>query len=252
MIDAIHDECGIAAAIDLGPEGALPGQDGDAVRLLPGMLMDIQNRGQLAAGITSYDPRRAQVLRTHKALGSVQKAFSLDNKLAGVELMAHLAGPAGIGHTRYSTCGKDDVAYAQPLERPHGKLFKWFSFCFNGNVANHRELQAHLVDDLGYHLLRPDSDTELFMHYLAFAQRGARRLHRAVHRGLVGLVHAGMHAAGDRVEVVELATARDELAVDEVLEIHRRRHLRSPRPGNSRSACGRGRRWRARAARSPR
>lgn len=211
MIDAIHEECGIAAAIDLGPaaEGALPGQDGNAVRLLPGMLMDIQNRGQLAAGITSYDPGRAQVLRTHKALGSVQKAFALDNKLAGVELLAHLAGAAGIGHTRYSTCGKDDVAYAQPLERPHGKLFKWFSFCFNGNVANHRELQTHLVDDLGYHLLRPDSDTELFMHYLAFAQRGAKaKPWAAVFKRLVRVVDGAwsmcfLSAAG------ELVVARD-------------------------------------------
>ena len=60
-------------------------------------------------------------------------------------LQERLSGSVAIGHTRYATCGADDAAYAQPLERIHGKPFKWFSFCFNGNIANHRELAATYV-----------------------------------------------------------------------------------------------------------
>ncbi len=35
-------------------------------RLLPRMLLDIQNRGQLAAGITSFDPDHANLLKTRR------------------------------------------------------------------------------------------------------------------------------------------------------------------------------------------
>jgi len=171
MLDELKEECGIAAVVDLGPDD---GSSGDATALLPGMLLDIQNRGQLAAGITSYDPERPQILRTYKRLGSVSEAFHLNDQREARELLADIRGSMAIGHTRYSTCGADDLNYAQPLERMHGKTFKWFSFCFNGNIANHRQLADHLASDLGYHLLRPDSDTELFMHYIAFQQRGQK------------------------------------------------------------------------------
>ena len=61
-----------------------------------------------------------------------------------------------------------------PLSVSTVSALSGLAFCFNGNIANHSELADHLQDDLGYHLLRPDSDTELFMHYLAFQQRGQK------------------------------------------------------------------------------
>ena len=68
MSDLFH-ECGIAAVCHLpgdshplAPEG---GPD-EVSRLLPRMLLDIQNRGQLAAGMTSFNPGREQLLYTHK------------------------------------------------------------------------------------------------------------------------------------------------------------------------------------------
>jgi len=175
MLDGVRDECGIVAAVDLGPDDDDGSGPANATELLPPMLLDIQNRGQLAGGITSYDSGRRKILMTYKQLGGISEVFKLSDKNAMRELMAHLTGSMAIGHTRYSTCGADDVSYAQPLERVHGKAFKWFSFCFNGNIANHRELAAHLQDELGYHLLRPDSDTELFMHQIAFQQRRDRK-----------------------------------------------------------------------------
>ena len=35
---------------------------------------------------------------------------------------------------------------AQPFERHHGRRWKWFSFGFNGNVANYAELKKILLD----------------------------------------------------------------------------------------------------------
>ena len=38
-------------------------------------------------------------------------------------LMKEYAGRAAIGHTRYATCGAEDLAYGQPFERqPAGAL----------------------------------------------------------------------------------------------------------------------------------
>ena len=68
----LHHECGIAAIYHL-PGGEVsplcpePGPDG-ASRLMPRMLLDIQNRGQLAAGMTTYNPERSQLIDTHKRM----------------------------------------------------------------------------------------------------------------------------------------------------------------------------------------
>ncbi|TVR43762.1 MAG: amidophosphoribosyltransferase [Planctomycetota bacterium] len=213
--DSVRDECGIAVAAYLGHEaGGLETADPvDAARLIPGMLLDIQNRGQLAAGISTFSPERRPLIRTHKELGAVSEVFKLADKVANKALMQRLAGTIAIGHTRYSTCGADDVSYAQPLERVHGKPFKWFSFCFNGNVANHQQLAGKLVSEMGYHLTRPDSDTELFMHYLAFQQRGQRKANWRKALGALCRVIDGawslalINAAGD------LVVARDPVGI---------------------------------------
>ena len=98
-----------------------------ATRLIPGMLLDMQNRGQLAAGITSYNSGRLQLLQTHKDVGGVAEVFSMNHEDRYRLLMAEHAGQAAIGHVRYATCGKDDPSYAQPFERQHIARSKWFS-----------------------------------------------------------------------------------------------------------------------------
>ena len=55
--------------------------------------------------------------------------------------MKEFAGRAAIGHVRYATCGAEDHNYAQPFERQHLQKHKWFSFGFNGQLANYHELQ---------------------------------------------------------------------------------------------------------------
>ncbi len=79
--------------------------------------------------------------------------------------MKEIDGRAAIGHVRYATCGGDDRSYAQPFERPHIKKHKWFSFAFNGQLANYSELRCELLDDDNNHLAR-ETDTEVFMHQI--------------------------------------------------------------------------------------
>ena len=157
------DECGIAAVYSL--KKGLPDTETDLGSYIPLMLQDMQNRGELSAGMTSYAPDRPYLLKTWKALGQVKEAFKPSANYRQ-QMEEAMQGCAAIGHVRYATCGKDDVSYAQPFEREHGRLHKWFSFCFNGNIANHVDLNNYLVENKGYHISL-ESDTEIIMHYLA-------------------------------------------------------------------------------------
>jgi amidophosphoribosyltransferase len=139
--------------------------------MLPRMLLDLQNRGQLAAGISTYDPHRLQLISTHKEVGSVIEAFRLNYRPKFESIMRRCSGPAGIGHVRYATCGKDDKSYAQPMERMHGCKWKWFSFAFNGQLANYTQLAEELLRKEDYHLVR-DTDTDVIMHYISYELRG--------------------------------------------------------------------------------
>jgi amidophosphoribosyltransferase len=86
-------------------------------------------------------------------------------------ILEEYAGRAAIGHTRYATCGLDDARHAQPFERHHGRLWKWFAFAFNGNLANYGDLRDQLLAKRHYHFTL-DTDTEIIMHSLAYRLRG--------------------------------------------------------------------------------
>ena len=163
----LHHECGVAAIYHLanGEESTLCPEGGrEAISyLLPRMLQDIQNRGQLAAGMTTYNPNRSLLLDTMKDIGTVSEVFRLSHRGKHEAIMEHYAGRAAIGHVRYATCGQDDRSYAQPFERQHIHKHKWFSFCFNGQLANYKELKDKLTAEGEHHLAR-DTDTEIIMH----------------------------------------------------------------------------------------
>ncbi|MFN8710738.1 MAG: amidophosphoribosyltransferase [Planctomyces sp.] len=174
-MDELFHECGVAAVYHLDsdsvsplvPGGSEPGGDRDrTIRLLPGMLLDMQNRGQLAAGFTTYNPKRAQLIDTHKDVGGVAEVFRMNHTERYQQLMAEYAGHAGIGHVRYATCGKDDRSYAQPFERHHIARSKWFSFAFNGQLANYLELREEILRSSDFHLSR-ETDTEVLNHLIA-------------------------------------------------------------------------------------
>mgnify|MGYP001406290186 CR=1 FL=1 len=193
----IFHECGVAAVYQLsegnrtsgdhvervnssengipGPEvmqasSIAPSDDPMTVsRLIPRMLLDIQNRGQLAAGMTSYRPGQKELLKTHKEIGTVGEVFRLSHPGKSESLMQDLEGIAAIGHVRYATCGKDERSYAQPFEREHLQKHKWFAFGFNGQLANYKQLKKELLDSGGdYHLSR-EADTEIIMHEIGRA-----------------------------------------------------------------------------------
>ncbi len=166
MSDLFH-ECGVAAIYHLGGRGKsplCPEQGPEEVsRLIPRMLLDIQNRGQLSAGMTSYNPHRKQLIDTYKDLGGVGEVFRLSHRGKYESLMRRYAGRAAIGQVRYATCGPEDRSYAQPFERQHVQKHKWFSFAFNGQLANYQQLRERILADGDSHLAR-DTDTEIIMH----------------------------------------------------------------------------------------
>jgi len=167
----LYHECGIAAVYHFGKDDKISSPTGYKVkkvaRLIPRMLQDIQNRGQLAAGMTTFRAgKKGELLRTHKNVGSVSEVFRMSRKAKYREIMKRHVGPAAIGHVRYATCGKDDASYAQPFEREHLEKQKWFSFGFNGQLANYNELRAEIKKKGNFHLAR-ETDTETLMHLLS-------------------------------------------------------------------------------------
>ncbi len=174
----LNEECGVAAIYHLPGRGVsplCPEQGPEEIsRLMPRMLLDIQNRGQLAAGMTTYNPGRHQLIDTHKEVGNVSEVFRLSHRGKYESLMQEYTGRAAIGHVRYATCGQDDRSYAQPFERHHIKKHKWFSFAFNGQLANYMGLREELLDDHDNYLAR-EADTEVIMHQICGALASQRR-----------------------------------------------------------------------------
>jgi amidophosphoribosyltransferase len=130
------------------------------------MLLDVQNRGQLAAGMATFNPQREKLIDTYKQIGTVIEAFRMNQPEKHDSILREYAGRAAIGHVRYATCGANDRSYAQPFERHHGCKWKWFAFGFNGQLANFTELRDQLLTQTDYHLTR-NIDTEVIMHYLS-------------------------------------------------------------------------------------
>ena len=180
MGEDLYHECGVAALYWLDKPVNKKPFDGreeiteNVAALIPGMLLDMQTRGQLAAGFTTYNPERAQLLDTFKDVGTVGEVFRLSQPEKHQSILREYAGCAAIGHTRYATTGADDSRYAQPFERHHGRLWKWFGFAFNGTVSNYAALRRELLNREGYHFSL-NTDTEIIMHTLARGLRGDQR-----------------------------------------------------------------------------
>ena len=174
----LKHECGVAAVYHLPNSGVSPLAPPQGAEhtsnLIPRLLLDIQNRGQLAAGMTTYNPHRNQLIDTHKDVGTVTEVFHLNHQESFKSLMREYAGRAAIGHVRYATCGKDDKSYAQPFERHHIEKPKWFSFAFNGQLANYPRLRDEILSEHDFHLAR-ETDTEVLMHMICHQLSGDRR-----------------------------------------------------------------------------
>ena len=60
---------------------------------MPRMLLDIQNRGQLSAGMTTFNPDRNQLIDTYKELGGVSEVFRLSHRGKAESLMQRICRP---------------------------------------------------------------------------------------------------------------------------------------------------------------
>ena len=99
-----------------------------------------------------------------------------------------------------------------------------------GDLGGQKVVEAPL-DDVGHAV----QGGRALLHRAAapFAFNGlARRAHRAVHQGGVGLVHLGQHAAGERADIVEGPVGGDEGAVHVIADFLER--------GRQRKAFGHG------------
>ena len=136
-MDEINEECGIAGVHFFDKEK-------NAAPLLYKMLLNLQNRGQLSCGISTYCEKRDALVKTYKDIGTVNEVFKTSDLEKTKKIFEEYNGNTGIGHVRYATFGLPIKDYAHPFERYHGKKCKWFSFCFNGNIANYIELKKKL------------------------------------------------------------------------------------------------------------
>ena len=174
-MNSLRDECGVAAVYyflnSQSNDGVTPislSNPNEASHLIPRMLLDLQNRGQSATGITTYDRDREVVLKTHKEVGTVSEVFRMNHGPKYHAIMCKNSGNVAIGHVRYATNKQNGVRYAQPMERYHFRKHKWFSFAVNGQLANYDELMAELKKDDSVHVAQ-QTDAEILLHEISYS-----------------------------------------------------------------------------------
>ncbi len=121
-------------------------------------LQNLQHRGQDGGGILTYD---GDTFHKHHGAGLLDIAFPPEN-------FQRLKGPIGIGHTRYATTGKKEVALLQPFLSDDTGL----SIAHNGNIVNYHELKTPIQQTYP-HALRTGSDSELMLWLLSQTFSGA-------------------------------------------------------------------------------
>jgi amidophosphoribosyltransferase len=143
VLDKFKEECGIFGIFG-HPEASTLTQLG---------LFALQHRGQEACGIVTSD---GSDLHQFRSQGLVADVLSED-------VLRKLKGAAAIGHTRYSTTGKNTIKEVQPfaVTCQHGDI----AVCHNGNLpfaeARRRELEKEGA------IFSSTSDTETILHDIA-------------------------------------------------------------------------------------
>jgi amidophosphoribosyltransferase len=88
-------------------------------------LFAVQHRGQSSAGKLTYDGN----IHVIKDAGLVRDVFDDDKKI-------NTPGNVGIGHTRYSTAGMDDIESLKRNAQPEYLVNPFLSAVHNGNIYN--------------------------------------------------------------------------------------------------------------------
>lgn len=143
VLDKFHEECGIFGIFG-HPEASTLTQLG---------LFALQHRGQEACGIVSAENGD---LHQFREIGLVADVL---NK----SVLRRLTGSSAIGHTRYSTTGKNTIKEVQPFSVTcqHGKV----AVCHNGNLPFADEKRIEL--ERSGAIFSSTSDTETILHDIA-------------------------------------------------------------------------------------
>ncbi|MFT3744312.1 MAG: hypothetical protein QM785_08450 [Pyrinomonadaceae bacterium] len=145
-LDKLHEECGIFGIFG-HPEASTLTQLG---------LFALQHRGQEACGIVSSD---GVELHQHREIGLVADVLNPD-------VLPKLVGSSAIGHTRYSTTGRNTIKEVQPfsVRCQHGQI----AICHNGNLPFAAAKRIEL-EQAGA-IFSSTSDTETVLHGIARTQ----------------------------------------------------------------------------------
>lgn len=143
FLDKFHEECGIFGVFG----------HNEASTLTQLGLFALQHRGQEACGIVSSD---GEELHQFRAKGLVADVLAED-------VLRSLTGNSAIGHTRYSTSGKNTIKEVQPFSVTcqHGKI----AVCHNGNLPFAKEKRLELEKKGA--IFSSTSDTETILHSIA-------------------------------------------------------------------------------------
>lgn len=143
LSDKFHEECGIFGIFG----------HAEASTLTQLGLFALQHRGQEACGIVSSD---GPEFYEHRSIGLVADVLN-------APVLKDLIGSSAIGHTRYSTAGKNTIKEVQPFSVTcqHGKI----AVCHNGNLPFAQKNRDEL-EQAGA-IFSSTSDTETILHGIA-------------------------------------------------------------------------------------
>lgn len=140
VLDKLHEECGVFGIFG----------HSEASTLTQLGLFALQHRGQEACGIVSSD---GVDLYQHREIGLVADVLN-------PEVLPTLKGSSAIGHTRYSTTGKNTINEVQPFSVTcqHGQI----AVCHNGNLPFAASKRIEL--EKAGAIFSSTSDTETLLH----------------------------------------------------------------------------------------
>ncbi|MDI1241765.1 MAG: amidophosphoribosyltransferase [bacterium] len=146
ILDKFHEECGVFGIFG----------HHEASTLTQLGLFAQQHRGQEACGIVSSD---GSDLHQFRSQGLVADVLNED-------VLTRLVGSSAIGHTRYSTSGRNTIKEVQPfaVTCQHGDI----AICHNGNLPFAAARRA-LLEKEGA-IFSSTSDTETILHSIARTQ----------------------------------------------------------------------------------
>ena len=144
----IHEECGIFGIYS---------NESNVAEIIFYGLQALQHRGQESAGIAVSDGENILV---YKDLGLVSSVFNHQN-------LAPLLGKIGIGHSRYSTKGRNAWKNSQPFFRTFKN--QSFAIAHNGNLINAEALRNEQLKKGAK--LETFTDTEIFASLIETSQK---------------------------------------------------------------------------------